>query len=212
MIRINLLPRKAVKRKARGGVELLIMVSALVVELAVLYFLFSSLSGRVEDQRRANGIKQAKIESIKADIKDHEQIKSALEEIDAREKIIQELVAGRTGPVQVLMELAAVLSSGGGPLIHKEWYQELLKRDPSAGYNPEWDTRRLWITSFKEQNREVEMAGAAMSNEDVGEFLRRLKLSGYFYDESLVKTAEIGAKESNVPIVSWRIKCKIRYQ
>lgn len=212
MIRINLLPRKPVKRKSKGGLDVLILLCVLVAEAAVVYFLHSSLSGKVEDQRRANGIKQAKIDSIKADIKDHEQIKAELEEIDAREKIIQELIAGRTGPVQMIMELAAVLSLGSGPSLHKEKYQSLLKRDPSAGYNPEWDSRRLWITLFKEQDREVEMDGKAMSNEDVGEFLRRLKLSDYFYAESLVKTAEAYETQSSVPIVSWKIRCKVRYR
>jgi type IV pilus assembly protein PilN len=212
MIRINLLPRKPVKRKSKGGLDILILLCALIAVAAVCYFLYSSLNSKVEDQKRANGIKQAKIDSIKSDIQDHESIKAELEEIDAREKIIQELIAGRTGPVQVLVELATILSLGSGPSVHKEQYQELLKRDPSAGYNPEWDSRRLWLMGFKETDREVEMKGMAMSNEDVGEFLRRLKLSDYFYAETLVKTAEVTVQKSNVPIVSWELKCKIRYR
>lgn len=212
MIRINLLPRKPVKRKGKGGLDILVLLCVLVVEAAVLYFLYSSLSGKVEDQQRANGIKQAKIDSIKADIKDHEKIKAELEEIDAREKIIQELIAGRTGPVQMLMELSTVLSLGAGPSLHKEKYQELLKRDPSAGFNPEWDSRRLWVTRFQEEDRQVEMEGKAMSNEDVGEFLRRLKLSDYFYAESLINTKEVSVEKSSVPIVSWKIRLKVRYR
>jgi type IV pilus assembly protein PilN len=212
MIRINLLPRKPVKRKGKGGLDILILLCVIVAEAAVLYFLYSSLSGKVEDQQRANGIKQAKIDSIEADIKDHEMIKAELEEIDAREKIIQELIAGRTGPVQMLMELSTILSLGAGPSLHKETYQELLKRDPSAGYNPEWDSRRLWVTHFQEEDRQVEMEGKAMSNEDVGEFLRRLKLSDYFYAETLVNTKEVSVAKSSVPIVSWKIKLKVRYR
>jgi len=212
MIRINLLPRKPVKRKGKGGLDVLILLCVLVAEAAVLYFVYGSLSGKVEEQQRANGIKQAKIDSIKADIKDHEKIKAELEEIDARETIIQELIAGRTGPVQMLMELSTMLSLGSGPSLHKEKYQELLKRDPSAGYNPEWDSRRLWVTRFQEEDRQVEMEGRAMSNEDVGEFLRRLKLSDYFYGETLVNTKEVSVEKSSVPIVSWKIKLKVRYR
>jgi len=212
MIRINLLPRKPIKRKGKGGLDVLVLACVLLVEAGIIYFLYSSLNGKIDDQKRVNSIKQAKIDSMKADIKDHEQIKAELTEIEAREKIIQELVAGRTGPVQMLVELASILSPAVGPSILKERYQELLKRDPSAGFNPEWDTRRLWILSFKEKDRQVEMDGQAMSNEDVGEFLRRLKLSDYFIDESLIKTAEVPAKDSSVSIVSWKIKCKIRYR
>lgn len=212
MIRINLLPSKTVKRKSRGEVEILVLLLVLLVEGVIIYLLYSSVSGKVDDQKRENDIKQAKISSIKEDIKDHDQIKAELAEIDAREKIIQELIAGRTGPVQMLMELSFILGQGGGPTVDKEEYQQLLKRDPSAGYNPEWDSRRLWLTQFKEADREVEMSGQAMSNEDVGEFLRRLKLSKYFFGEVLIKTAEIKVPGSGVPIVAWNIKCKIRYQ
>ncbi len=212
MIRINLLPTKAVKRKSRGELEILVLLLVLLVEGAVIYLLYSTVSGKVEDQKRENDIKQAKIASIQEDIKDHEQIKAQLDEIDAREKIIQELIAGRTGPVQMLMELSAILGQGQGPTVDKEEYQEQLKRDPSSGYNPEWDSRRLWLTAFKETDREVDMSGQAMSNEDVGEFLRRLKLSKYFFAEVLIKTMEIRIPSSSVPIVGWNIKCKIRYQ
>lgn len=212
MIRINLLPSKPVKHATRGGLDVLVLLLVLLIEGAAIFLLYSSVSGKVDDQKRENGIKQSKIDSIKADIKDHEAIKAELAEIEAREKIIQELIAGRTGPVQMLMELSAILGQGGGPTVDKEEYQELLKRDPTAGYNPEWDARRLWLTSFKETNREVEMSGQAMSNEDVGEFLRRLKLSNYFFDEILVKTAEQRVTKSSHPVVGWNIKCKIRYQ
>ena len=212
MIRINLLPRKAVKRRSRGELELLVLLLVLVIEGVGIYLVWSSISGKVEDQQRENDMKRAKITAIKEDIKDHDAIKTELSEIEAREKIIQELIAGRTGPVQVLMELSSILSQNGGPSVDKEWYQELLKRDPSAGYNPEWDSRRLWITSFTEKDREVELDGEAMSNEDVGELLRRLKLSSYFFAETLVRTAEAKTKDSTVPLIEWKIRCKVRYR
>jgi hypothetical protein len=51
-----------------------------------------------------------------------------------------------------------------------------------------------------------------MSNEDVGEFLRRLKISNYFYDEELVKTKSEKVSSSSVMITQFELKCKIRYR
>jgi hypothetical protein len=88
----------------------------------------------------------------------------------------------------------------------------MLKRDPSSGYNPEWDPRRLWLLSFEEKDREVTVTGEAMSNEDVGEFLRRIKISTYFFGEQLVKTQTRPAGEVQTIIIAFEIKCSVRYR
>jgi type IV pilus assembly protein PilN len=153
-----------------------------------------------------------KIESIKQEIKDHDEIKAKLTEFEAREKIIQELVAARTGPVQMLVELSNILSLGKGPSIRPEEYQEMLKRDPASGFNPEWDPRRLWLTRFEESDREVILEGQAMSNEDVGELLRRIKISKYFFNEVLVKTRTEKSAETTAVVIAFELKCNIRYR
>jgi len=215
MIRINLVPKKLAKKKERGKeVELLVFLLVLLICGAVIWILHSTISEKIDTQTRANDGKRLKINAIQQEIKDHELIKKQLAEIEAREKIIQELVAARTGPVQMLVEMSRILAGGpdSGPSVKPDEYQEMLKRDPSSGFDPEWDARRLWITSFVEQEKRVMIAGLATSNEDVGEFLRRLKISRYFFDEVLLQTASEGEKETGASIVSFRIKCTIRYR
>jgi type IV pilus assembly protein PilN len=213
MIRVNLYPAKPVKRKERAGlVDALVFLLVVLVCVAVIWIVNGWMNEKIEVQNRANDIKKMKIESIRQEIKDQDEIKRQLTEIAAREKIIQELMAARTGPVQMLVELMSLLSAGKGPSIRPEEYKEMLKRDPASGYNPEWDTRRLWITSFEEKERSVVIKGEAMSNEDVGEFLRRLKISSYFYDEELVKTKSEKVSSSSVMITQFELKCKIRYR
>ena len=213
MIRINLYPTKPVKKKERAGaVDALVFLLVTVVCAAVIWIVHGSISEKIEKQKRTNDIMSMKIESIKQEIKDHDEIKAKLTEFEAREKIIQELVAARTGPVQMLVELSNIMSLGKGPSIRPEEYQEMLKRDPASGFNPEWDPRRLWLTRFEESDREVVLEGQAMSNEDVGELLRRIKISKYFFNEELVKTKTEKSTETTAMVIAFELKCNIRYR
>ncbi len=213
MIRINLYRAKVARKRERVALaEALLFLLVALVCGAVIWIVNGWVNEKIEIQERTNDIKKMKIESIRQEIKDHEEIKRQLSEIEAREKIIQELIAARTGPVQMLVELMKILSSGKGPSIRPEEYREMIRRDPTSGFNPEWDTRRLWLTSFEEKERSVVIKGEAMSNEDVGEFLRRLKISGYFFDEELIKTKSEKLSASNASIVKFEMKCKIRYR
>ena len=213
MIRINLYPTKPVKKKEKAGIiDLVVFLLVTLVCTAAIWFINGMISEKIERQQLANDTKQTKIASIKQSIQDHDQIKAQLAEIEAREKIIQELVAARTGPVQMLVELSNIMSAGKGPAIRPDEYQEMLKRDPSSGYNPEWDPRRLWLLGFDEKDREVTLTGEAMSNEDVGEFLRRIKISTYFFDEQLVKTQTRPTGETQTVIIAFEIKCSVRYR
>ena len=213
MIRINLFPAKPVKKKGKAGlVDALVFMLVVVVCTAIIWIVNGWMNEKIDVQSRANNLKKMKIESIRQEIKDHNEIKRQLTEIEAREKIIQELMAARTGPVQMLVELMGILSAGKGPSIRSDEYKEMLKRDPTSGYNPEWDTRRLWVSSFDEKDRTVIIKGEAMSNEDVGEFLRRLKISNYFYDEELIKTKTEKVANSSATVIQFELKCKIRYR
>lgn len=213
MIKINLYPTKPVKKKKRAGaIDALVFLLIMVVCGAVIWIVHGSISEKIDTQKGTNNRKQMKIDSIRQEIEDHDSIKAQLAEIEAREKIIQELVAARTGPVQMLVELSNIMSLGKGPSIRPEEYREMLKRDTSSGFNPEWDPRRLWITAFEEEDREVTLNGEAMSNEDVGELLRRMKISKYFFNEELVKTQSFESTETTVMIVAFEITCNLRYR
>jgi Tfp pilus assembly protein PilN len=62
----------------------------------------------------------------------------------------------------------------------------------AKGWNPDWDTKRLWIDQFVEKNRRVMITGHARSNEDLAEFLERLNSSRHF--------VKVRLKESNATL------------
>ena len=113
-----------------------------------------------------------------------------------------------------MREMSDVLTKGKGPTTNQTKYQALLQLDPNAGYNPNWEPRRAWMIAYAEKDGLVEMRGGAKSDEDVAEFLKRLKLSEYFVRESVYwkKTEpQVEAKLNNAPYVTFELKAKVNY-
>lgn len=216
MIRINLLPTRDAPRRQAAVVQLVVLGIVLVVVVAVLVTIDSWQREQIQAQRRANRVIENRIERIRRQIQDHDQIRERIEEIESKQQVIDRLQSGRTGPVMVMVELAKVLSRNGAPTIDHDRYMELIRRSPNQAYDPNWDGRRLWLRGFSEEQREVELDGVALSHEDVAELLRRLYLSDFFEQVVLVETrTSDNESEATGPfgprLVSFQIRCRLRY-
>jgi type IV pilus assembly protein PilN len=213
VIRVNLLPQK---RGARGAAPvqsprwLLAVLGVLVVEIILLFVFHKKKLDDLQDQKNANAQLSGKIETIKTLVANHEAIKKDLAVLRAREDAIAKLQSARSGPTAVLLELAQILTRDKGPTVDPERYAQLKKDNPLSAYNPAWDTRRLWITSYLESDRVVKIEGLARDGADVSELAQRFRLSTYFYDVTLLP----GKKESEkdkVEMVSFSLQLKVRY-
>lgn len=210
MIRINLLPVKQARKRASGQRQGLIIFLVLLVEVVGLAGFHISKASDLEEHKRNNVEMQADIARLKKEVGDYDVVKADRDELIAQRDAIGKLQSGRTGPVYVLRELSEILTKDKGPTFSKTDYEERLKRDPNAGYNPSWDPRRLWIVSWKEKERSVAIEGAAKSNDDVAEFMKRLQLSVFFSDVTLQGTKVVqGGAEGNY--YTFSINCRVNY-
>lgn len=217
MIRINLLPTRDAPRRQAAVVQLVALGVLLTVSASVLVFVDSWQRSEITSQERTNMVVESRIDRIQKTIQDHDQIRERIEEIESKQGVIDQLQAGRTGPVMVMVELSKVLSRNGSPSIDHDRYMELVRRSPGQAYDPNWDGRRLWLQAFREEDRGVELSGVALSHEDVAELLRRLSLSDYFYQVVLVETrSDERRSEATGPfgprLVSFEIRCQLRYE
>jgi type IV pilus assembly protein PilN len=220
MIRINLLPIKQDRRREAARNQVLLGVVTVVVEIAVFAFMYLDLGSEIDTQQNQNSIIEADVRRIQAQIQDHQQILKEIAEFEKRQAAINGLQDARTGPVHVMLELSNILSKRGTPNIDKVKYRELVRLDPTAGYDEDWDYRRLWISSFSEKDREVVIDGQALTHEDVAEFLRRINLSRFFVKSELVSTdlGKIklkmpGIKDGNTePVVHFTVNATVRYR
>jgi len=124
-------------------------------------------------------------------------------------KTIQSLESARTGPVFLLREMSEILSPGKGPTFDRVTYEETLRKDPNAGFNSNWETKRVWLDSYTEEKQKIKLRGAAKSNEDVAEFLKRLNSSVFFKDVNLDATAQ--AARGSVKYVNFSLSAAVIY-
>jgi len=220
MIRINLLPIKQDRRREAGRNQLLFGVALLILEIVACALLYFDTSADVNEQRNANDSIQAQVKRIEKQVTDHKRILAEIAEYEKRQEAIENLQAARTGPIYVMLELSNILSKGGRPHINHDEYQEMIQANPTAGYDENWDFRRVWISGFKEKDRHVQLTGQGLTHEDVAEFMRRINLSEFFVSTELVSTnlqppsiklPGFKAKDAD-PVVRFVMKSEVRYR
>lgn len=206
MIRINLLAQK--KRAEKSDASQVWLAGVMVVvlaEVAALFVFHSVKAEELSDQLRKNAELTSQIEQAKRNVANHDQVKGQLAMLRAREEAIQKLQTARSGPTAILMELARILTPGRGPSVDPDRLAQLRRDNPLSVFNPNWDSRRLWLTGFVEAQRKLKIDGKARDGEDVSELARRLNLSAYFYDVKLLPAS----REQD--FVKFSIEAKVRY-
>ena len=212
MIRINLLRSKRSRRVDAGHRQLLAMAASLVVTIAVIVFVHLDASGTLEGIEQENARLQAEVDALKKELGDYDKIKAQREELLKQRRSIEALEAGRTGPVYLLRELSEILTPGKGPTFDRVAYEEALRRDPNVGFNSSWETRRVWLESYEEDNKKVRIKAVAKSHDDAAEFMKRLNSSVFFKDvrlDSTIRTAVPAA--GAVPSATFTLNAEVIY-
>lgn len=223
MIRINLMPQKRPMRRRgeaagaepSGGGEsqawLAFVLGAVLLEVIVLLFVYKTKQDALNTVQKHNQELTANIDSVKRQISNHTEIKDQLKELRDREEAIQKLQSARTGPTATMLELSRIMTPGRGPTVDRDKLEQLKRDNPSSVPNPNWDARRLWILSYKENDRTVKLVGLARDGEDVSEFLRRLSLSDYFYEVKLLPATKTLDTVSKLELLKFEMSAKVRY-
>ena len=218
MVRINLLPDRK-QAKTRGGAAsdsagqawLLAVLGVVVLEILVCIGIQTFKQRDLERIVSDNGKTSAQIEAIKRQIENHPEIKAQLKQLRDREEAINKLEAARTGPTTVVLELSRILTPGKGPTTDRDKLEQLKRDNPTAVPNPNWDPRRVWITSYQELERVVKISALARDAEDVSELERRLILSDYFYDVSLLPGSKVLDSTTHQELVHFELTAKVKY-
>jgi type IV pilus assembly protein PilN len=210
MIRINLLPVKAAKRRELGQRQIYLLLGVVVAVLAGLFVFHGTQTAQVDEMRRENTRITAEIDKLKNEVGDFDTLKAQREQLVAQRDVIKNLQAARSGPVYLMLELSRILSPGGQPTMDTAAYEECVRKDPNCAYNPRWDPRRVMILDFRETNKELDMTAAAKDNSDVAEFLKRLQLSRFFKDVNLRRTDTVASSEASQKIKHVRFSMEAR--
>ncbi len=112
MIRINLLPHREAKRKARRQ-QFYVLLGLVTLLAAVIWFLgFSIVSGWTKAQEEKNEFLKREIASLDKEIDEIKKIQDQTNALLARKRVIEALQANRTETVHLFNELTKQVPEG----------------------------------------------------------------------------------------------------
>jgi len=213
MIRVNLLPRRRETKREGGRAWIGVVAVLFLLEIVAIIVVHANKKKDLDAQVAKNSDIERDIADKRGKIANHDAVKKQLAEFQAREDAIAKLQAGRTGPTAMMLELSRILTPGKSPTVDPVEYDKLRKENPAALPSDKWDPHRLWLLSFKEENRVVAINGIGKTNDDVAEFMRRLNVSRYFDDVKLVKTEEKRDHDqtADLPAIAFDMRAKVNY-
>lgn len=156
MIKINLLPVRAAKKKETLRQQILIlMVSILsIVALCVIAFFFIQM--KIQSTKGEIERSETEIQDLKTKIGKVNDLKKLKEEVKKKLDVLSALRKGKVGPVHRLM----VISDS----------------------TPD----KLWLTKYSENGSDVGISGIAYNEELIAEFMRNLQASSDYENVELV--------------------------
>jgi type IV pilus assembly protein PilN len=165
MIRINLLPFRAARKKENIRRQVSIFVLSLAFLLIVLFYYNWSLGNKIDDLNAR--IKHTKSELKKYDEinKEIAEIKKKLSNLKKKMDVMETLEANRFEPTRLLETMTQVIVP-----------------------------KRMWFTRMESKDKSVKIAGIALDNKTVADFMVRLEKTGMFSDVDLntLKQRKVG--------------------
>lgn len=157
MIRINLLPHREEKRKARR--QQFILLSALTVLAGLLVWIVghSIIAGYVESQEAKNAFLKREIAALDSEIAEIKGLREQAEALLSRKQVIESLQTNRTETVQIFNELARQMPEG------------------------------VYLKALKQTGARINLVGYAQSNARVSNLMRNLEASPYLEKADLVE-------------------------
>ena len=123
------------------------------------------------------------------------------------------LQADQIGPAMALQYLSYALTRIDDDPVH----QEEARAQELAGWNPKWDTRRVWLKSIDIKNAtdgkgsRVEIKGEALDHQDVAEFYRRLESSDIFIGLNSPSQRRKVHEELNIKYIDFSVTATLSF-
>jgi type IV pilus assembly protein PilN len=168
MIRINLLPYRAARKKENIRIQVNVFLGSVFIVILLVAWANAYFGGRIKDlnaEITSTREQVAKYKKINAEIAE---IKKKLDLLDRKIKVIESLQAGRKAPVQDMDSL----------------YQLLVEK-------------RMWYSQIVENGDKYSLRGIALDNHTVADFMTRVEKSDRFQNVRLssIRQYELRGKE-----------------
>jgi type IV pilus assembly protein PilN len=160
MIRINLLPVRAKKKREFGQQLLVLFALVLLGALIGNYLWYRQVDDRLTQVDRQIDTTRAQITQLEKTIGEVKNITQEKKALEDKLKILDTLKKGRTGPVKVLDEISTIIPA------------------------------KVWINEYGEQAGVASLKGSAVAYDDLSIFAQKLKSSKFFSEVSIKKASQ----------------------
>lgn len=174
MIRINLLPYRAARRKENIRKQISIFFFSFLVVVAILLFYSMSLQKRIDVLNTKIAENKTILAKLEKQAKEVDRIKNAFNNLERKTKVIENLETKRKDAVCLLDNMTKVVAehmsiSGSDSLSDKD----------------NTPVKRLWFTNFQAKGNKIGIKGIAMDNKTVADFMTRLENSNLYKNVNL---------------------------
>ena len=178
MIRINLLPHREEKRKARQKQFAILAGLAGAVGIAVAGLLWFVFDTQIENQKARNNYLTTEIAKLDKQIDEIKRIREETASLLSKKQVVEGLQSNRSEPVYLLDQLLRQLPEG------------------------------LYLRSIKQTGAQISVTGYAQSNARVSAFMRNIDASPYLGNPNLIeiKSVTLNTQRVNEFILDFIIK------
>lgn len=146
MIRINLLPFRAARKRENIRRQISIYIGIVTITLlAIIYFSFQKIS-QASNLKKTEEHLKVEIVTYQKELDEIKALEKKIKQVNVKLDVIKELEKGKTGPVLLLADVA-----------------DSVPKD------------KLWLTSYSENKGSLSLKGTAMDNETVALFMNNLE-------------------------------------
>ncbi|MCD6184365.1 MAG: PilN domain-containing protein [Deltaproteobacteria bacterium] len=179
MIRINLLPFRAARKKdnirRQVSVFLLMLIIVAIATMSINIWMSNNVQA-LTNEVAAKKTELARYDKINKEI---EKIRKQLKLFDKKIDVIKTLELNRKGPLRLLDSMTGIVVEN-----------------------------RMWLTSMTEQKGAVNIKGIAIDEETVANFMRRLEASGLFASVNLKNIKQTSVGKQKMSLKSFIFNCR----
>jgi len=161
MIKINLLPVRAAKKKESARQQISILLLAVTAVLVIAFGIYSVTLAKIITAQGEIAKSEQEIKRLKEKIGEIDNLKKVQAEVKKKLDILNQLRRDKTGPATRLAKLSDAV--------------------------PE----KLWLTKYTESGSNVSLGGVAFNEELIAAFMRNLQASNAFTNVELLVSEQL---------------------
>lgn len=179
MIRINLLPFRAARKKENIRRQVTVFGLTVIFLLTVLAYYFFSLNSQLSHLKGEEQRLQAELAAFEKTLQKITELEKKIKEVKTKLAVIKDLEKGKTGPLLLIDEIATAVPKD-----------------------------KLWLTSLSESGGVLKLAGTAMDNETVALFMTNLEKAEHITGVELQSTKLTHLSQYRLNVADFVLECR----